>query len=340
MSPEVPKPSPAPSARAVAFRRARDGLLLAGCLVAVIVGLRLVPPRAAPAEAAAPAASSAPSPPAPTTAARGTSAPPPTLELTPRDCFFEDRGLGDYVRASTKSGAKVLARGAAVGPDGAYDLVLHFHGADPVARILAPEGKPVVIAALDRGDSSRDYQGAFPTAAAFDALLAEIDGVVSSSLGRPARAARVLLSSFSAGYRASHEILAASPTHPSVTGVALLDSLYASYRGGTREVDADALAPFEAAGRRALSEPRFAFILTHSEVATDGYASTAEVATTLLDRLVVRSSLVKAGGERGLTRTAEERGFFVRGYGGADKGAHCAHLGLLPEVVDLWRGTK
>ena len=37
---------------------------------------------------------------------------------------------------------------------------------------------------------------------------------------------------------------------------------------------------------------------------------------------------------------AAERGFFVRGYGGADKGAHCAHLGLLPEVVDLWRGTK
>lgn len=337
MTADEVKPRSEPRAGVGALARARDGVLLLGSLCAVLLGARLV----APAGESAPAASESPS----ASAAASEPAPPPappasaryaTLHLTPRDCSFEDRGVGDYVRAKTPSGASVLARSAALRPEGDYDLVLHFHGVIPVERVLGPEAKPVVIASVDRGDSSRDYQGTFANAAAFDGLLAEIDAATSAALGRPARASRVLLSSFSAGYRALYEALTVAPAHPAVRGVALLDSLYGSYRGGGREVDVEGLAPFEAAAKRALTQPRFVFFLTHSDVATDGYASTSEVATTLLDRLVVRASLVKTGATRGLTRTAEERGLFVRGYAGADKGAHCAHLGLLPEVVELW----
>ncbi|NUP13141.1 MAG: hypothetical protein HOW73_44440 [Polyangiaceae bacterium] len=320
-----------------ALGRVRDAALVALSLAGVVLGVRLLPAKPAPAASAAEATTSAAVASAIPPGREREASVPASLRLVDRDCDFEDKGVGDYVRDKAESGAVVLTREAAVAPDGSYDLVLHFHGGLAMNRILAPLGKPVVLASIDRGDSSGDYKGLFANAAAFDALLGSIDGAVGKTVGRQAKASRVLVSSFSAGYQAVREILVASPNHPAVRGVLLLDSLYGSFRPGSHTVDPDQLAPFEAAARRALEQPHYAFLLTHSDVKTDGYANTAEVATTLLDRLVVRSSLVKTAQERGMTRVAEERGFIVRGYGGSDKGAHCAHLALLPELVETWR---
>lgn len=319
--------------------RARDLLLVAGCLIAVVVAFReLSPPAPEPA-----GASSAKVPASAEIAATTASAdgrpplPGPSLHLTDRDCSFEDRGLGDYERKRAGM-AEVLVRAPAVMPDGSYDLVLHFHGGLALDRVLAPLAKPIVIATIDKGSGSSDYAGLFPTRRSFDALLSAIDAVVSETTGIKSHAARLLLSSFSAGFEAVRGALLVAADEPALTGVMLLDSLYGSYVPGSHRVAAEPLAPFEAAARRALDAPRFAFILTHSEVPTDGYANTAEVATTLLERLVVRASVVRSTQERGLRRVAEERCLIVRGYAGGDKGAHCGHLGLAPELVDRWRG--
>ncbi len=310
-------------------------MLGGGCLVAVTFALR-VAPLAAP--ASEPEAASAPS-----VSARLAGAPAPrrstkvTVELAAGTCTFADDGIGDYKTGRTAGGFEVLARDAALAPQGEYDLLLFAHGSDPVRRVLGPAGKPIVIASINRGDSSGDYAGTFPDRRSFDAALSSIDQKTSELLGRPARASRVALASFSAGFELVREALTVAGDDPLLTGVILLDSLYGSYAGQSEAVDATGLAPFERAASRALSQPKFAFVLTHSEVPTQGYASTAEVASALVDRLVVRSSLVTRRGERGLYRVAEERGFLMRGYGGKDKGAHCAHLGLLPELVDVWR---
>ncbi|MBL8742238.1 MAG: hypothetical protein JNK04_14115 [Myxococcales bacterium] len=296
--------------------------------------------------AIAPAAEPPPSAPAseaPRPPVAESAAPPraPAAELAAGVCTFPDKGTGDYAATRTKpeSGAAwdVIARDAAVGPDGAYDLLLHVHGGEAARKIIAPLGKPLVVATLDRGDSSGDYGATFPTRKSWDDQVASIDRAVSDLVKRPAHASRLAISSFSAGYGATREALVVAGDDPALTGVLLLDSLYGSYAPGSRAVDAAGLEPFEKAGRRALEKPRFSFILTHSEVPTDGYASTAEVATTLLDHLVVRANVIEKRGPRGLMRVAEERGFVVRGYGGNDKGGHCAHLALLPELVDLWR---
>jgi hypothetical protein len=260
-------------------------------------------------------------------------------------CTFPDNGKGDYTAARSKPvstsgrplGWEVIAREAAVGPDGAYDLLLHVHAGEAARKILAPLAKPLVVATLDRGDSSGDYSATFADRKRWDEQIASIDQAVSELVKRPAHATRLAISSFSAGYAATREALIVAGDDPALTGVLLLDSLYGSYAPGSHSVDAAGLEPFENAGRRALEKPRFSFILSHSEVPTEGYASTGEVATTLLDHLVVRASVVEKRGPRGLTRVAEERGFVVRGYAGSDKGAHCAHLALLPELVDIWR---
>jgi hypothetical protein len=254
-------------------------------------------------------------------------------------CNVEDRGLGDHTVRRADAGADVLVSRAAVLPDGSYDLVLHFHGKEPFKRILGPTTLPVVGAAIDRGDSSGDYAGMFRGPRDFEALLSSIDGVVSAESERPARARSILLSSFSAGFEAIRGVLGVvTPAPEGVNGVLLLDSLYGSHLGDRgRGVDVERLAPFEALARRALVEPRLSFILTHSDVPTDGYASTREVADVLLERLVVRVDRTRAAGLRALTRRAEEKGLVVRGYAGEDRDAHCAHLALLPELVELWQ---
>lgn len=303
----------------------------------VVVGLRSVSPAPtpvvnAPSVQPPPVANATEAPAGAAPSARG-----PSVQLIEDDCTFEDRGLGDYVKERSK-GVDVLTRPAALAPDGSYDLLLHFHGGAAVARILAPLGLPLVIASIDRGDSSGDYAATIRDRRGWDDLLSTIDASVAKSTGRSARAQRIAVSSFSAGFEAARQALLVAGKDESLTGVLLLDSLYGSYAGDRRSLLVDALRPFEDAGRRALGEPRFAFVLTHSEVATHGYASTAEVATSLIERLKVRSSLVNGTGVRGLRRVAEERGFVLRGYGGSDKGAHCAHLALLPELIEVWRG--
>jgi hypothetical protein len=254
-------------------------------------------------------------------------------------CAVEDRGLGDHALVRSDAGADVLVSPSAVLPDGSYELVLHFHGKEPFKRMLGPTTLQVVGAAIDRGDSSGDYAGMFRGPRDFETLLASIDVAVTTQVGRPARARSILLSSFSAGFEAIREALGVvTPAPEGVSGVLLLDSLYGSYVGDRgRTVDVERLVPFEALARRALIEPRLSFILTHSDVPTDGYASTREVADALLERLVVRVDRTRAAGTRALTRRAEEKGLVVRGYSGEDRDAHCAHLALLPELVELWQ---
>jgi hypothetical protein len=271
------------------------------------------------------------------------SAPRPRTELETSlasfGCDVPDRGLGDHELVRSDLGADVLVAPSAVMPDGAFDLVVHFHGREPFKRVMGPTRLAVVGAAIDRGDSSGDYAGMFRGPRDFEGMIASIDGAVTAKLGRPARARSILLSSFSAGFEAVREALAVvTPSPEGVSGVLLLDSLYGSYVGGRgHTVDAERLASFEALARRALIEPRLSFILTHSEVPTDGYASTHEVADLLLERLVVRADRTRAQGVRALTRRAEEKGLVVRGYAGEDRDAHCAHLALLPELIELWQ---
>lgn len=327
------------SKRALFPSRGLD-LLAAGTSLAVVLltlaGRSVGTP--APAAEAAPSTAPSAAPRGLASAARGGPALPPAPKagLEAYSCDVPDLGLGDYQELRLKRGATLLVRAGAVRPDGSFDLLLHFHGGVPVRRVLTPLARPLVIATIDRGDSSGDYAGTITDRASWDDLLAEIDRGVSDQLKRPAKAERVAVSSFSAGFEASRQALSAARGDKALTGVLLFDSLYGSFSGASHNIDPAPLAPFEDAARRALTEPRFVFALTHSEVKTDGYASTAEVADALLDRLVVRSQRVPTSTTRGLTRIAEERGFFLRGYAGADKDAHCAHLGLVPELVDLW----
>jgi hypothetical protein len=164
---------------------------------------------------------------------------------------------------------------------------------------------------------------------------------VATAAGRPtARARRIGLSSWSAGYGAVATILAAA--HERVGAVVLLDSLHgglvaggAPAAGGARAVEAAGLGAFAAAARGAQAGGPL-FYLTHGEIRPEGYASTAEVASFLLREMGATATDVVPNPDDEplpLVRTYDERRFFVRGYSGDSKEAHCSHLRLLPAIT-------
>jgi hypothetical protein len=287
-------------------------------------------------------------------------APPSAFEDLPADderaagCHFADRGFGDYgdwrkltlaaqgskVPSQALRGATLVwralvpAAGRAVASDGSFRLLVHFHGAEPVRRQLAPEGLDLVIAAVDAGIGSRAYDLALGDPATFGRVIEAVEREVAAANHLPSAQARtIVLSSWSAGYGAVAQVLTRGA--PRVGAVVLMDSLYAGYTGDGKELDPARVAPFLGAARAALAGGP-AFYLTHTDIATPGYASTSEVASFLLGALGVATSPVAetdGAGPYPLRRMAEQGRLWIRGYAGADRGAHCAQLHLLPRVL-------
>ena len=312
----------------------RDGLVVLLSAVVVIGG--------------AAAASRAPtSGPAPSADAPGLPPPLPSgapmraFEELPTDderaagCHFEERGFGDYgAWRKLPLGRALVPPKRALAGDGTFRLVVHFHGAEPVRKQLAPEGLEVIIAAVDAGVGSRAYERAFSEPDAFDRLVAATEAEVARENGvERARARSIVLTSWSAGYGAVAQILGRKA--PRVDAVVLLDSLYAGYAGAGRALEHGQLGAFVAAARAARGGGPM-FFLTHTAIATPGYASTAEVASFLLRELgaeAIAADPESAQDRFPLTRAFEDGRLFIRGYAGADRDAHCAQLHMITAIL-------
>jgi hypothetical protein len=324
-----------------ATSRARDLGLLGGAAVVVVASMLVRRVVLQPSRVELPGSSTAAQP---GELPRGASLPPPTAasDATPvHGCEVPDRGLGRAISLGRHGGAEVFATDDALAPDGSYSLVLHLHGGAAARRLVLPEASALVLATIDRGASSSAYTDVFRRRADLDATLAAIDAAVGQRAGTRARADRLVLSAWSAGYAGVAAVLTHSALDPSLRGVVLVDSVHAAF-DARREPDVRQLEPFLRAARRALEEPRFGFLLTHSSIATEGYASTTQSADTLLELLRVSSDRVELAPALGLRqlRVARERGFELRGFAGAGREDHCAQLALLPELLGLALGRR
>jgi hypothetical protein len=263
----------------------------------------------------------------------------PTDEERDTGCHFTDRGFGDYTAwrrlalpGSALLGQVLIPAGGAVTESGSFRLLIHFHGAEPVRKQLAPEGFHLVIAGVDAGVGSAAYERAFPPGA-FEQLVSAIEREVAAESRLPgAHAGPIALSSWSAGYGAVSQVLARP--HPRIAAVILLDSLYAGYVAGKRTLEHGQLRPFLGAARDALRGGPL-FYLTHTAIMTPDYASTEEVASFLLQELGAHAAPVEANPDdpHPLLRFYEAGHLSIRGYGGADRDAHCAQLHLLPALL-------
>jgi hypothetical protein len=248
-------------------------------------------------------------------------------------CDFADRGFGSHGQwRSLPNGRALIPPGGTKDAAGQYDLLVHFHGAEPVRKELAPLDLGLVIAAVDAGTRSSHYDRAMQ-GGAWEELLASIDRAVEEISGiAGARPRRVALSSWSAGSGAVTRILSRSGTR--LDALILLDSLYAGYATGRPVLVAGQLAPFVSmADAAARGGPLF--YLTHTAVPTTGYASTGEAATFLLQEVGARAIDIAPsdGDPRPLTRMYDGGNLYVRGYAGATREAHCDQLRLLPAIL-------
>ncbi len=268
----------------------------------VVTPARSAPPIAA----AAPAAGSAPavSASAATPAASAPSIPAPVSpEALPRAVSFH--------QTNTYNGAVVYVPD---GCQGAYDVILHFHGAHPYVRDLVERANiNAVVAVFNSGNGAEKYSQAFGAGGTLSSLLRQIN-MATLPLCPGATEHRVALMAWSAGYAATEKLVSRDEDRQHVDAILLADGLHAGFTNRRKRTFApNALQAFRDFGTLA-KEGKKLFAITHSSIMTDGYGSTTECSRLLLQALDVPCKSTLISGSAGE--------FSIEGFSGDDKAAH------------------
>lgn len=265
---------------------------------------------------------------------------PPPPNRGPRrgenPCMTADPGFGVYDRwQNISTGQMIAPQKGGVTKSCGFDLVVHFHGHEPVRKEFVKTANGQVLVGIDLGIGSGPYADGFADPGRFERVLSSVEAAMAKRNNRDKCTVRKLaLSSWSAGYGAIWRVLQ-QPAGRKVDAVILLDSLHGGYTP-SGEVSDSMLEPFVAFAKSAASRQKFMF-LSHSSIQPPGYASTTEIARYLI-RKVDPKAKEKATHRQdvlGLDMYArwDKGNFHVRGYSGDDKPDHCAHLGLMADIM-------
>lgn len=246
------------------------------------------------------------------------------------------RGYTKWNRAPSM-GQMVLPRNKKLIADGNFDVMFHFHGHEPIRKEWVQVMDRTVLVAVTLGVSSGPYVRAFSSSKRFERLVASVEAEVARYIGKKrARARKIGLSAWSAGYGALLRILNTPYGKKRVDSVVVLDGMHASYKGG--RTDETQLGPFIAFAKRAAKGNKHMFI-SHSSIIPPGYASSTETANLLLYEIGGRPKKAKArkGDPMGLELISRysKNNLHVRGFAGNDKMDHCAHIGLFRDVLKV-----
>jgi hypothetical protein len=256
----------------------------------------------------------------------------------PNPCMTPDPGFGVYDKwENVAMGQMIAPQAGGIRKDGGFDLVVHFHGHEPIRKEFVKTGGGAVLVGIDLGIGSGAYENAFQDPSLFPRIVASVEEHMKKRTGKEkAHVKHLALSSWSAGYGATSQILR-QPIASKVEAVVLLDSLHAGYKEGTKnEVRGAQIAQFVDYAKEAAAGKRFMF-LSHSSIIPPGYASTTEVARYVVGE--VRGKLKNASRKDALGLEMIDRfdkgKLHVRGYEGNDKPDHCAHIGLMADVMKV-----
>ena len=260
------------------------------------------------------------------------------------DCFLPDPGPGAYLpyRPGPTGGRLFLPSEGGHSGDFGYDVLVHFHGAEPVRKTLVQVSEGLVYLGIDLGLASGPYERAYEHAPAFAYLRAGVEKALRAHAGDERAHIRHLgLSAWSAGYGAVNAVLRHHAAE--VDAVILLDGLHADFvadkpRSSLDSLSASHLAPTFAFAEAALRGEKI-FFFSHSHVDPVDYASTARTGELLLAALGLEKTRVpdlEPGNAFGLRAFVDQGGFHLRDYDGRNEHAHCAHTRFVEEpLVDL-----
>lgn len=259
-------------------------------------------------------------------------------------CMTPDPGFGVYDRWSSAPsvGHMIAPHKGGVTKSGGFDLVVHFHGHEPVRKEFVKTAKGPVLVGIDLGIGSGAYSKGFAAPHVFPGLLRSVEAAMAQKTGKKtARVRKLALSSWSAGYGAIEQILRQTGGK-NIDSVVLLDSLHAGYADEQQKtLKAEMLEPFIDFAKKAASKQRFMF-MSYSSIIPPGYASTQETAHFIIKQLKGKPKKAKRQDVLGLDlfQRYDKGNFRVRGYTGNDKPDHCAHLGLMADVMRVHLGQR
>ncbi len=252
-------------------------------------------------------------------------------------CMTPDPGFGVYDRwdSSISMGQFIAPHKGGITKSGSFDLVVHFHGHEAVRKEFVKTADGIVLVGIDLGIGSGAYQSAFASPAAFTELIRSVEAAMARKTGnKKAHVRKLALSAWSAGYGAVEQILR-QPAAKKVDAVVLLDSLHAGYLDEqAKTLKVVQIQPFIDFAKRARAGEKLMF-MSHSSIIPPGYASTTEVAHFVVKQLGGKPKKAHREDVLGLDMIDryDRKGFHMRGYTGDDKPDHCAHLGLMADVV-------
>ncbi len=251
-------------------------------------------------------------------------------------CMTPDPGFGNF---STWDRAPLLGQ-AIVAKDieraNTFDVVVHFHGHEAGRKALVEhvEGG-IVFVGIDLGTGSGAYLDRFADPSLFEKLLISIETAVRKREGNDRLTIRkVGITSWSAGYGAVLRILSTPYGKRRVDALALLDGLHTGYEGSS--LSEKKLEPIVDFALRAKRSEKLLYV-SHSSIIPPGYASTTETANYLVYKVGGRPEHPKDQRKfplgLQLISTYSAGQFTVRGFEGNGTLDHCAHFGLLGQVV-------
>ena len=215
-----------------------------------------------------------------------------------------------------------------------YDLVMHFHGAHPYVKDLIEKANiNAVVAVFNAGNGAEKYSQAYGAGGTLASLLRQID-MAAAPLCPGAKAGRIALTAWSAGYGAAEKLVSREEDRARVDAILLADGLHAGFMDRwKRNFAPNALQAFRDFGELAKKNEKL-FAITHSSIVTDGYGSTTECSKLLLKALDVPCESTLISGKSG--------GFSIEGFTGDDKAAHIVQfrqmdVNLLSKLRDRWQ---
>ncbi len=273
---------------------------------------------------------------------------PPIEALTPElrakgfsECNPHDPlGLGPYAPfRQLPLGQILIPQKGGHTPDMGYDVLIHFHGADAVRKLLVQSARGLVLVLVDKGlGGGGPYTRALGSKLVFPILRRSIEKALKAQSGsEQAHIRHLAVSAWSAGTEAVNLLLAQG--QEGIDAVIILDGLHGAWKEGTPHLqEPDSLDPRfierEIALAKRAERGETIFVLTHSRVDPHVFPSTGATARSLLRELGLEPKTLDAGSAAFAQSSAVDvGGLHVWGFGGREEMGHCAQIFAMPRIV-------
>ena len=233
-------------------------------------------------------------------------------------------------------------------PPAGNTLTVHFHGATWfVIQEFLRAGRTGPLLAVQLGEGSSVYRRAFEDRERFGRLLKQVERELKPRTP-PVILSGVDISSFSAGYGAVRELIKSPDYFRLIQRIVLCDSLYASLDTNSllRKPLQEHIEPWLPFVRAAMRGEK-TFVLTHSEVPTLNYASSAECAAAIIKAVgapsvTVVPAAIPASNDADfpLRYRSDVGNFHIWGYAGTNAEAHLTHVRHLADVWEALGADK